>query len=201
MTRFVALLRGVNVGKAKRVPMAEFRSLLEGLGCTGVKTLLNSGNAVFDAAGRATAATQAQRIRQALADELGVDVPVIVKSARDWDAIVAGNPLLDGAPAPIDPARLLVVFTADAAALAALSAVEPLVSAPERFAIGRHAAYLHCANGILDSPAGAALLGRAGRAATTRNWATVLKLQALTSTPADPPPPAPRPPRTPRPAS
>ena len=49
MTTFIALLRGVNVGKAKRVPMAEFRTLLAGLGYTGVATLLNSGNAVFRA--------------------------------------------------------------------------------------------------------------------------------------------------------
>ena len=49
MTTFVALLRGVNVGKAKRVPMAEFRKLLAALGYTGVATLLNSGNAVFRA--------------------------------------------------------------------------------------------------------------------------------------------------------
>ena len=50
MPSFVALLRGVNVGKAKRVPMAELRTLLTGLGYTGVATLLNSGNAVFGAA-------------------------------------------------------------------------------------------------------------------------------------------------------
>ena len=49
MTTFVALLRGVNVGKSKRVPMAEFRMLLSGLGYTDVVTLLNSGNAVFRA--------------------------------------------------------------------------------------------------------------------------------------------------------
>ena len=49
MPTFVALLRGVNVGKAKRVPMAELRALLSGLGYTGVATLLNSGNAVFHA--------------------------------------------------------------------------------------------------------------------------------------------------------
>jgi uncharacterized protein (DUF1697 family) len=44
---FVALLRGVNVGKGKRVPMGELRALLCALGYTGVSTLLNSGNAVL----------------------------------------------------------------------------------------------------------------------------------------------------------
>ena len=52
MPLYVALLRGVNVGRAKRVPMADWRALLEELGCEGVRTILNSGNAVFRAAGR-----------------------------------------------------------------------------------------------------------------------------------------------------
>jgi hypothetical protein len=60
-----------------------------------------------------------------------------------------------------------------------LSSIEPLVRAPEKFVIGKNAAYLYCAAGILESKAGEALLGRAGSVATTRNWATTLKLNAL----------------------
>ena len=60
--------------------------------------------------------------------------------------------------------------------------MQPLVEPPEEFAIGRHAAYLYCARGILESKAGEAMLGKPGRAATTRNWATTLKLQALART-------------------
>lgn len=65
------------------------------------------------------------------------------------------------------------------ASLAGLGAVQEKVVPPERFHIGRGAAYLLCANGLLGSAAGEALLGRAGRSATTRNWATVLRLHAL----------------------
>ncbi len=54
---------------------------------------------------------------------------------------------------------------------------------PEQFAVGKNAAYLLCAAGILESKAGEALLGKAGKSATTRNWATVLKLRALTNEP------------------
>ena len=175
MPRYAALLRGVNVGKGNRVPMAEWRTLLEALGCARVRTLLNSGNAVFAHPGRSAPAL-ATRIRAALAERLGVDVPVMVKSSGDMAAIVAGNTL---APVATDPSRFLVAFAADAAALAGLEAIRPLVRPPERFVIGRHAAYLWCANGILESKAGAALLGRLGRAVTTRNWATVGKLAAL----------------------
>ena len=175
MPVFIALLRGVNVGKAKRVPMAEFRKLLEGLGYTDVATLLNSGNAVF----RAPAGTpkkHASAIAAAILRSLKVDVPVIVKTARELAAIVAENPCAVEGP---DRSRMLVAFTQDRKGLAGLASIAPLVAPPEKFLAGRHAAYLYCANGILESKAGAALLGKAGRHATTRNFATTLKLCEL----------------------
>lgn len=174
---WVALLRGVNVGKAKRVPMETLRALLAGMGCTPVQTLLNSGNAVFRAPGPVTAARAAglaAGLAQALRAELGLDVPVVVKSARAWAALVAGNPF---AVVP-DASRLLVAVAQDAAALRALSAITPRVVAPEAFVVGPEAAYLHCPAGILDSAAATALLGKVGQAVTTRNWATTLKIQA-----------------------
>jgi uncharacterized protein (DUF1697 family) len=175
MTTFVALLRGVNVGKAKRVPMAEFRKLLAGLGHEDVATLLNSGNAVFRSKSGAPARI-ASDIAAAISRKLKVEVPVIVKSAKGFAAIVADNPFVVDAS---DHSRFLVAFTQDAAALADLSALASLVTPPERFAIGRYAAYLHCADGVLKSKAGEALLGKVGRRATTRNLATTLKLHAL----------------------
>jgi uncharacterized protein (DUF1697 family) len=90
--------------------------------------------------------------------------------------LVSGNPLQVDAS---QHSRLLVAFAQEPAALAALANLESLVRPPERFAVGAHAAYLHCAGGILESRAGSALLGKAGQALTTRNWATVLKLAAL----------------------
>jgi uncharacterized protein (DUF1697 family) len=177
MPRFVALLRGVNVGGANRVPMADLRALLAGLGMREISTVLNSGNAVFTA-DNASAAAHAERIRAALAAGLRVDVPVIVKSAREMAAIEAGNSL---AGIAADPSRLLVAFTADAGSLRDLSVLSQLTDPPEQFALGRHAAYLWCPGGILTSRAAKALLGRIGSRATSRNWATVGKILALLS--------------------
>ncbi len=175
MARVAVLLRGVNVGRAKRVPMAEFRDVLGELGFANARTLLNSGNAVCDApAGRAEA--HASRIHGALLTRLAVDVPVIVKSAADVSAIVRANPF---AASALDPSRLLVALAPDAKALASLVPVETLVEKPNAFVVGTHAAYLWCPDGFLSSKAGEALLSKAGRQATTRNWATVLKLEAL----------------------
>jgi len=177
MTTFTALLRGINVGKAKRIRMAELRSLLTGLGYKNVATLLNSGNVVFHAPGGAPA-RHAARIATAIAAELEIEVPVIVKSAAELAAVVSENPLVEKA---LDHSRLVVAFTQDNKTLSALGAIGSLVASSEQFVIGKSAAYLNCAGGILDSKAGSALLGKAGKAATTRNWATVLKLHALAS--------------------
>ena len=175
MPRFVALLRGVNVGGANLVPMAELRSLLADLGHTDVATLLNSGNAVFTSSGRSPD-RHAQLIRGAVRDSLGVDVPVIVKSGADLLAVQKENPVR---VAGAEGSRLLVGFASDAASLAALSDLSSLVKPPERFHVGRHGLYLWCPNGSAQSPVAKVLLGRRGRDITTRNWATVLKLVAL----------------------
>lgn len=175
MPKFVALLRGINVGKAKRVPMAQLRAVLMGLGYTEVVTLLNSGNAVFHAS-TGTSAKHAREISGAIAAKLKIEVPVIVKSMKELSAIIAENPIK--AEAGNYP-RLLVAFVQDPKSLSAISAIQSLVSAPECFAMGRNCAYLFCARGILESKAAVALLGKAGRVATSRNLATVLKLAAL----------------------
>lgn len=175
MPTYVALLRGINVGKANRVPMADLRALLSELGYADVATLLNSGNAVFRTA-RRTPEKLAAAISKAIACRLHVDVPVVVKSAREFAAIVEENSLASHAA---DHSRLLVAFVQEPESLAALAAIESLVSPPEQFLLGSSAAYLHCVNGILESQAANSLLGKAGKATTTRNWATVLKLQTL----------------------
>jgi uncharacterized protein (DUF1697 family) len=173
--RYVALFRGINVGKAKRIAMADLRALLGRLGYTDVKTLLNSGNAVFTGAGGSPAG-HAARIRAAVLEKLGVDALVIVKSAKDIAAIVAGNSLAGIAS---NPSKLLVAMTADAKALAALAPLSARAWGDEKVAVGKHAAYLWCANGILESKAGEALLRGLEKTGTTRNWATLGKIHAL----------------------
>lgn len=175
MPHFAVLLRGVNVGRGNRLPMADFRGLLESLGGSQVRTLLNSGNAVYASSAR-SAERQAEAIHDALVEQCGIDVRVIVKSALQLEAVVDGIGWAGGVD---DPSRLLVAFAQKEDSLKGLAALAPLIRPEERFEIGPHAAYLWCGGGILESVAGAALLGKVGRDVTTRNWATVLKLQAL----------------------
>lgn len=175
MTPFVALLRGINVGKAKRVAMPDLRELLASLGYHDVRTLLNSGNAVFRAPARSPSA-HAKRIRSTMAATLGVEAPVIVVPAAEFSSIAAANPLRAIAS---DPSRLLVAFVDDTYALASLRDLATAGWAPEALAVGRHAAYLWCPGGILASRVAEAVAGRLGERVTTRNDTTVLKVDAL----------------------
>ena len=174
--RRVALLRGINVGRAKRLAMADLRALVEDLGYADVRTLLNSGNVVFTVPGRKRG-DAAARIEKAVASRLGVSARVTVLTAAEVDAAVRDNPLAGVAD---NPSRLLVMVLADAAAR---SRLEPLLEQswkPEAIALGRRVAYLWCPRGIIDSKLSAAVGRAVGDAGTARNMATMRKLQALT---------------------
>jgi uncharacterized protein (DUF1697 family) len=174
---YTILLRGVNVGKGNRVPMAELRALLEELGCREVRTLLNSGNAVVSSPARSSTSLAAT-VRDAIAERFGFQIPVIVKSSRELREIVDQAPMR---PPEGDQSRFLVAFGPDEAALRALEPLTALSGTGERIIITSQAAYLHCPGGLLTSRIGEAMLGKAGRGVTSRNWATVLKLHALMS--------------------
>src|ERR1017187_2944025 len=87
---WVALLRGINVGGNKRVAMADLRGLLESLGYQEVRTVLQSGNARFVAAGPSS--TLETQIGSRIAADLGLDVKVLVRSADEFGAVVDANP-------------------------------------------------------------------------------------------------------------
>jgi uncharacterized protein (DUF1697 family) len=173
--RQIALLRGVNVGRAKRIAMADLRKVMGELGFSGVRTLLNSGNAVFDCPAR-DAALSATRIEEALVLKLGVGSRVTVLGADQLADVVADNPLLAQAT---DPSRLLVAVFNNPADRAKLEPLAHQSWTPEAFALGRWAAYLWCADGVLASRAAASMGKMLGDAVTTRNWSTIAKLHAL----------------------
>jgi uncharacterized protein (DUF1697 family) len=170
----VALLRGINVGRAKRISMDALRRLMADLGHRDVRTLLNSGNVVFSAASTTPTAIAA-RIETGLVERLGVPARVQVLTAAAFAIVVAENALAHQAA---NPSRLMVAFCSDTRRLKEVGALGRQAWAPEAFSVGRFAAYLWCPSGILGSP----LMDAAGRvlgdATTVRNWATVTKIQA-----------------------
>ena len=172
----VALLRGINVGTAKRVAMADLRALVEELGYGDVRTVLNSGNVVFSAPG-VTAAEAAAGIQAAVAERLGVSCRVVALTAAELAAVIADNPLL---PVADNPSRLFVAVLADPADRALLRPLAEQDWAPEVLAVGARAAYLWCPGGLAVSRLAEAIGRVLGDGVTTRNWATMAKLHALT---------------------
>jgi len=175
MKRHIALLRGINVGKAKRIAMADLREMMLGLGYENVRTLLNSGNVVFDAKA-GPPASHAKKLKAALREKCGVDAEVIVKTGADLEAAIAEHPLKKHAQ---DDSHLLVMFVQEASDLPKLKALGKTDWSPEVLAVGAHAGWLWCPGGLAASPLVTAVGKALGPVGTGRNWATVLKLQAM----------------------
>ena len=174
-SKHVALIRGINVGKAKRVAMADLRALVERLGYTDVSTLLNSGNVVFTASG-STAPDAAERIEEGLAKRLKVPARVTVLAAKELAAVVKENSLHDVAT---NPSRLLVAVLFDPADAKRLLPLAKQAWGAERLAVGTRAAYIWCPDGVLASKVTEAVGKELRDGTTTRNWATILKLHDL----------------------
>ena len=170
----VALLRGINVGRANRISMDTLRGVFASIGLTPCRTVLNSGNVIFSVPRPDTAAL-ARAIGGALASAAGIAAPVTVVTAGDLAAIVRDNPLVHAAK---DPARHLVAFAPQAASLDPIRRMSKVDWAPDILAVGANAAYLWCEEGLLESRLSKAFARAASNTVTLRNWATVQKLLA-----------------------
>ena len=173
--RYVALLRGINVGTAKRAGMADLRALVEGLGYTDVRTLLNSGNVVFGGPSVAPAA-MAARIERAFEARFGFTSRVTVLEGEELQAAVTSNPLLE---VGVNPSRLMMAVLNDPADARRLKPLTKERWGKEALAVGARVAYLWCPDGVIRSPLFAAVTRALGDAVTTRNWATMMKLAAM----------------------
>lgn len=171
----IALLRGINVGKAKRVAMADLRALLKGFGWSDVKTLLNSGNVVYRTA--VSPAEAGRSIEEGIATRLGVSARVVVITAEELRQAAEENPWQ--ADPELNPSQLLVAVLAEAASRSRLEGMTRENWGADRFALGSRVAFLWCAGGILESRLPEALAKAMGDGVTSRNWATWQKLLAM----------------------
>jgi len=171
----VALLRGINVGRAKRVAMAELRALVEGLGYQDVRTLLNSGNVAFTVR-RAAKGDPAARIEKAFTARFNFSSRVTVLTAAELADLVAGNPL--DKPGR-NPSRMLIAVLTDPRDCSKLQPLARKDWAPDALAIGKRVAYQWCPGGMLESALIEEVNRLLGDGQTTRNWATLTKLHAL----------------------
>jgi len=173
----IGLLRAVNLPGHNKVAMRDLCALLDSLGMRQPKSLLQSGNVVFGSDAR-TAAQLERVLEDAVAARLGVETDFFVRSAKEWAAVIAGNPFPK--QAKDDPGHLVVMCLKAAPDRAAVTALQQAITGREVVrATGRHA-YLVYPDGIGRSRLTTALIEKKlGTRGTARNWNTVVKLGAL----------------------
>ncbi|MBM0238547.1 DUF1697 domain-containing protein [Micromonospora sp. ATA32] len=177
MSRYAALLRGVNVGTT-RIGMADLRRLVADLGHDDVRTYLQSGNVVFDSTS-ADAGKLARGIEGAIAEELGLTVPVLVRTGAELAKVTGGNPYAG----QDDPTKLLVAFLAAAPARAKVAALAVPGGENVEFTVVGREIYLHFPGGGYGRTrfTNAYLEKKLDVVATTRNWKSVRALAELTA--------------------
>jgi uncharacterized protein (DUF1697 family) len=175
-TTYVALLRGINVGKAHQVAMPRLKEVLTDRGHKDVRTHLRSGNVVLTS--RLGEAELATDLSSAIEAEFGFAVPVVVRTGAEIAAVVQGDPF---ATVATDPARYLVTFLPEAPDPARIDAL-PKAEGGGDFLVRGRELYLWLPDGVAGTPLASwkwdDLLGRPG---TARNWNTVRKLAELSA--------------------
>jgi uncharacterized protein (DUF1697 family) len=174
MARFVALLRGINVGTAARISMADLRGVVESLGYTGVRTHLQSGNVVFDA-DHPVGTAEVSRLESAVASASGVSPRIVVVAADRFRRIADDNPMGDAA----DPARMVVTFFDTVPEAARAERPSDAELAPERIVFGTDAVYQWLPDGVLKTKLPPRFIERLASVATSRNLRTVTKIVAM----------------------
>ncbi|MFJ7101396.1 DUF1697 domain-containing protein [Streptomyces albogriseolus] len=179
-TRYAALLRGINVGGGKKVPMAELRGLLESLGLRDVRTYLQSGQAAFTA-GHGGEESLAADLSGALAGRFGFDVDVIVRDHAYLRGVVKACPFPAG---DLEPKQLHVTYYSAPVTEDRFAEIDRETYLPEDFRLGDRALYLYVPDGLGRSKLAEHLSKprlAQGVVATSRNWNTVRKLAEMTA--------------------
>ena len=175
MARLIALLRAVNVG-GRKLPMSELRALCGELGWKDVETYIQSGNLVFTAPGKAEALEAT--LEKAIRDRFRLDVPVIVRTAKQWAGLAAANPFPE--VARDEPNRLQLLVSKEAPKDDAAEKLMERARAGEIVKAAGGALWFHYPEGVGTSKLTPAVVDKAaGSPSTSRNWRTVLKLQEM----------------------
>ena len=172
----VALLRGINVGGKNRMPMKELAALFVDAGCDDVRTYIQSGNVVFRTGPPAGEEISAI-ISASILSRFGYRVPVITRTAREFQGIVRANPFVE---AGAEADKLHVMFLAELPDGAQVEALDPDRSPGDEFAVLGCEVYLHCPNGVARTKLTNSYFdSRLSTTSTTRNWRTVQRLLEL----------------------
>jgi uncharacterized protein (DUF1697 family) len=179
MPAYVAMLRGINVAGHNLIKMEQLRGLCSSLGFQKVETYVQSGNIAFQAKIE-NPATLSKRICEAILDSFGFDTPVIVRTSKEMENMVAKNPFLK--EKGVDSSKLHVTFLSEAAQKSSLKSLEKLATNQDRFYPSPREIYLYCPEGYGRTKLSNNAIEKAlSITATTRNWKTTNTLLDMVS--------------------
>ena len=178
MRTYAAFLRGINVGGHNKLPMAELREALAANGFAEPKTLLQSGNAIFEHEATKVAAVETA-VHDVIADRFGYDLPVVVRKAADIDKALAASPYAD---IDVEPKWKFVAYLSKAPTKATLAKVDYELFSPDLFTVIGNHAYVVLPSGADKSKLTTNHLEKVlGVQATLRNHNTVSKVSKAIS--------------------
>ncbi|QJD87280.1 DUF1697 domain-containing protein [Cohnella herbarum] len=175
MTIYIALIRGINVGGHNKVPMAELRKAYEAIGLNRVQTYIQSGNVLFES--EKSADTLRPMLEQAIAETFGISVTVAMRTAEQWERIVANCPY--GKDGLLEGESIQVTILTESPSPKAIAALEANKGdgTDEYFVHGLEIYFLF-RRSVLDSKL-ANSMNKLGNTATSRNMNTINKLAGL----------------------
>ncbi len=177
MTTYIGVLRAINLGSHNKIAMSVLRAMLEKFGFEDPRTLILSGNVVFKSSSSSVEKVE-RLLEEASTKHLGVTTDYFVRSAKEWQGIIAANPFPK--QAKTDPARLVMMCLRDAPAAAQVTALQDAIKGREAVKAKGKQAYFVYPDGIGRSKLTIKLIEKAlGTRGTARNWNTVLKLGEL----------------------
>ncbi|MBO9637504.1 MAG: DUF1697 domain-containing protein [Siphonobacter aquaeclarae] len=172
MKRVLAMLRGINVSGRNRVPMADLKAFFEAQGHTDVRTYIQSGNVVF------SPGASLSQLESQLFGHFGFEIPVLMRTTPEMEALVANNPFLLEEDIATD--KLHVTFLEELPAKDAVSRLETLSFLPDRFIISGKEVYVYCPDGYGNTKIHNMFFEKKlGVRATTRNWKSVNELLSM----------------------
>jgi uncharacterized protein (DUF1697 family) len=174
--RYVALLRGINVGGNNMIKMETLRATLSALGFENVKSYINSGNLIFDTS-KTDDGKLAKKIHDAILKEFGFDISVMVRSRAEITEIIKGNPYEGQFENDKD---VHVFFLGSELTADQKKRLLELINDNELIAIDGRTIYYGLRISIIDSLLGKGFIDKKLKIpATARNWRTVKKIADL----------------------
>lgn len=178
MTKYIAILRGINVGGRRKILMANLKELFSELGFTDIKTYIQSGNVIFNSKGKDDDIILGNKIEQSISKNYDFEVPVIVRTSNELNEAISKNSFLE--KNKVDIERLHLTFLKEVPETSKLETIKTSDYSPDKFKIIDKNVFVYCSEKYSDSKLTNNFFeSKLKVSATTRNWKTVLKLSEL----------------------